>query len=197
MAGSILLINGSPRKDGNTDAILDSLIKGASSVRQELFYRKLRELNIADCAGCCRCRDESVCQFQDDMTQIRSEIEDSELLVFASPNYWCEVTGLMKTFMDRLYFYHHPANSSSIAGKKAVIVSTMGEATNIQYESALLVEFFRRAMSSLKIEILDTLLFSGLMEKDDIVRKPEYLKKAFDLGKSLVSLQSQSSASQS
>lgn len=186
MIKSSLVINGSTREGGNTDRILDMLIKGAKDQGMEPVYRKLREMDIADCVGCCKCRDESVCQLQDDMTPIRQDIEDSELLVFASPNYWCEVTGLMKTFMDRLYFYHHPANSSRIAGKKAIIISTMGEAANIEYESALLVEFFTRAMRSLKIEIRDTLLFFGLMEKDDVNRKPDYLQQAFDLGKRLI-----------
>lgn len=188
MNKSILVINGSPRDGGNTDAILSMFIKGAKIMQREPIYRKLRELNIAECIGCCKCRGESICEFEDDMTLMRRDIEDSELLIFATPNYWCEVTGLMKTFMDRLYFYHHPANSSLISGKKALIISTMGEATNIEYESALLIEFFTRTMKSLKIEMLDTVLFYGLMEKDDIATKPEYLELAFDLGKRLVSL---------
>ena len=188
MPKPMLVINGSPREEGNTDTILRILINGAKGTGIEPIYKKLREMNISDCIGCCKCRDESVCQFQDDMTAMRQDIEDSGLLIFATPNYWCEVTGLMKTFMDRLYFYHHPANSSRIAGKKAVILSTMGEEANIEYESALLVEFFARAMKSLKIEILDTILFSGLMGKDDIEQKPEYLRQAFDLGKKLTAL---------
>lgn len=187
MAKSTLVINGSPREGGNTDSILRMIIQGAESTGMEPIHRKLREMQIAECIGCCRCREESLCQIQDDMTRMRKDIEDSGLLIFATPNYWCEVTGLMKTFMDRLYFYHHPANSSRIAGKKAIIISTMGEATNIEYESALLVEFFARAMKSLNIEILDTRFFFGLMEKNDIEQKPEYLRQAFDIGRKLVS----------
>jgi multimeric flavodoxin WrbA len=112
MAKSTLIINGSPRVDGNTDTILRLLIKGTKSIPLEPIYRKLRELSIAECIGCCKCRDESLCQFQDDMIPMRRDIEDSGLLIFASPNYWSEVTALMKTFMDRLYFYHHSVNSS-------------------------------------------------------------------------------------
>ena len=74
MAKSILIINGSPRKEGNTDAILNALINGAKSIPLNPIYRKLRELNIADCIGCCKCRDESVCQSQDDMTLLRKDI---------------------------------------------------------------------------------------------------------------------------
>ena len=180
-----MVINGSPRVDGNTDAILATLIKGAKSRSLDPTYKKLRDLHIEECSGCCKCRDESICIFQDDMTLLREEIENSALLIFATPNYWCGVTGLMKTFIDRLYFYHHQVNSALIAGKKAAVISTMGEKSSIEYESALIVELFNRAMKSLGIEIVETVLFSGLMEKNDIAAKPAYLKRAFELGRKL------------
>jgi multimeric flavodoxin WrbA len=191
MAPPTLLINGSPRENGNTDALLARFIQGAESVSHEFVYLKLRDLRIGDCIGCCTCREESTCKLQDDMTDIRGKIENSGLLIFASPNYWCGITGLMKTFMDRLYFYHHPKNSARLTSKEAVILSTMGESTNIAYESSLLVEFFERAMKSLGITIRDILLFPGLMEKDDVFGKPDYLAQAFALGKSLGSGSSQ------
>ena len=188
MTGSILVINGSPREGGNTDALLDALIKGAKSRSLDPLYKKLRDLHIEDCIGCCRCRDESICFFQDDMTLLREEMENSGVLVLATPNYWCGVTGMMKTFIDRLYFYHHPANSALIAGKKAVVVSTMGERSNVEYESALIVELFNRATRSLDIETVETVLFSDLMGKNDIAAKPDYLERAFELGARLGSL---------
>jgi multimeric flavodoxin WrbA len=185
MLKQIAVINGSPRENGNTDVVLKELIKGAKEAELETIYLTLRDLTIADCIGCCKCRDESVCHFQDDMNQIRDYLQESDLLIFASPNYWCEITGLMKTCMDRLYFYHHPQNSSFIAGKKAIVISTMGEAHNIDYEAELLVEFFRRALKSLGIQLVGIHLFYDLMEKGAIFNKPEYLKKAYNIGKSL------------
>ena len=72
-----------------------------------------------------------------------------------------------------------------IAGKVAIIISTMGESTNSRYESSLIVEFFQRAMRSLCIDLWHTLLFPGLMEKDDIAGRPEYLEQTFALGRRL------------
>ncbi len=188
MSKHVVVINGSPRENGNTDVVLKELIKGAQEAELDTIYLKLRDLTIADCIGCCKCRDESVCHFKDDMNQIRYYLQESDLLIFASPNYWCEITGLMKTCMDRLYFYHHPQNSSLIAGKKAIVISTMGEADNIDYEAELLVEIFRRALKSLGIELVDIHLFYDLMEKDAIFNKPEYLQKAYNIGKSMQEL---------
>ena len=84
MSKPTVIINGTPRENGNTDAILNKIIEGAHEVGLETIYVKLRELAIANCIGCCTCRDESQCHFQDDMTQIRRYIEESDLLIFAS-----------------------------------------------------------------------------------------------------------------
>jgi multimeric flavodoxin WrbA len=188
MSERILIVNGSPRFDGNTDALLAELIKGAESRSSDPAHRKLRDLHIEECIGCCQCRDESTCHFQDDMSQMREEIEHSGVLVLATPNYWCGVTGLMKTFIDRLYFYHHPVNCTRIARKKAVVLSTMGEKTRIEYESALIIELFNRALKSLGIELVETVLFPGLMEKNDIAERPDYLKNAFELGRRIAAI---------
>lgn len=185
MAIPIVVINGSPRKGGNTDALLEKLMEGAWSTEADIRHFRLRDLDIHNCIGCCTCKAESTCHFDDDMTGIRRSIQKCGLMVFASPNYWCEITGLMKTFIDRLYFYHHPENGHLISGKKALILTTLGEKDNVEYESAVLAEFYRRLFKSLNVEILDRMLFSGLMEKDGILKKPEYLERAFLIGKEL------------
>jgi multimeric flavodoxin WrbA len=185
MASSIVVFNGSPRQGGNTDAILEKLIEGAGPNAPHIRYFKLRELEIHNCIGCCTCKMESRCHFDDDMIKIHRSIQKCDLMVFASPIYWCEITGLMKTFMDRLYFYHHPENSHLISGKKAVLLTTMGEKDNVDYESQILVEFYRRVFKSLNVDILDMLFFSDLMEKEAFLKKPEYLERSLFIGKRL------------
>lgn len=179
MAKSIAVFNGSPRKGGNTDALLEKLVEGARLNTADIRYFQLRGLIIHNCIGCCTCKKESRCYFDDDMTGIRCSIEKCDLMIFASPNYWCEITGLMKTFIDRLYFYHHPENSRLISGKKALIVTTLGERDNVEYESAVLAEFYRRLFKSLNVEILDMKFFSDMMGKGAVLNKPEYLERAF------------------
>lgn len=185
MAKRVLVINGSTRENGNTDAILNSFIKGLSAVGLNMRYAVLRELNIHNCIGCCQCQREKTCHSQDDMTDLREAILKSHVLVFASPIYWCEVTGLMKTFIDRLYFFHHEENKHLITGKKALIITTLGE-KDAEYESQVLVEFYKRCMHSLGIEIIDMLYFTELMEQYAIDKKPEYRKQAFEAGKRLI-----------
>ena len=122
------------------------------------------------------------------MTECRKALMESHIVVFASPLYWCEVTGLMKTFVDRLYFFHHSENRPMIAGKKALVLTTLGEKDNIKYESAVLVEFYRRFLNSLGMTIVDMLFFEDLMDKDSTDQHPDYLQRAYFTGKTLSSI---------
>jgi multimeric flavodoxin WrbA len=182
-AKSILVFNGAIKENGNTDEILKSFMAGAEAVPANGRHFKLRELNIGNCLGCRRCRRETICERDDDMTEIRPLLERSDLMVFASPIYWCEITGLMKTFIDRLYFYHHWETAGRIAGKRAVVVSTLGESKDIDYEMEVVKEFYRRAFKSLKIKWIDHWIFPDLMEADSIKAKPEYLQFVYEKGR--------------
>lgn len=184
MNGRILVINGSTRENGNTDAILKSFMKGITESGLNVREAVLRDLTISNCIGCCKCKENKKCNFQDDMDELREMVIKSDVLVFASPIYWCEITGLMKTFIDRFYFFHHEENKHLVAGKKALIITTLGE-KEAEYESSVLVEFYRRCMRSLGIEIIDFLFYAGLMEKDAIASRPDYLKAAVAAGKGL------------
>lgn len=188
MNKSVIVINGSAREGGNTDALLDKFEAGAQNYESGVVHFRLRDLNIGDCQGCYLCREKSECGQDDDMTAIRKAIQDSGLLIFASPLYWCEVTGLMKTFIDRLYFYYHPNTKSLISDKKAIIICPLGETENIEHETELMIEFNRRAFRSLEIELLDIMLFPGLYEDRDNYKKPKYLDSMKQLGMQLKSL---------
>lgn len=180
---AVLIINGATREEGNTDRILRHFVRGVREAGGKAAEVKLRNKNIGQCVGCCKCRDAGRCGSDDSMTALRRRLERSQVLVFASPVYWCEITGLLKTFIDRLYYYHHPKNAPLVAGKKSLVVLTLGESENIGYETEVALEFFRRLFKSLKITWLETLLFPALMEKDDLVKKPGYLQIAFEAGK--------------
>jgi multimeric flavodoxin WrbA len=107
MAESVLIVNGAIRNNGNTDILVGKIIDGAKNAGLNPNLIELRNKNISNCIGCYKCLRESECNFQDDMTEIRNQINSAELMILASPLYWCGVTGLMKTFLNRLFFYYH------------------------------------------------------------------------------------------
>ena len=188
MKKQILIINGATRVNGNTDILLGRLIQGVESVEGALKVVDLREKKIGDCIGCYQCLRESTCSLVDDMSEIRTEIEASDLLVFASPVYWCGVPGSMKTFIDRLFFYYHPQNNVLLSGKEAIVLAPLNQ-KNVSRETAPLVEFFERFFSCLGIEIIGMHFFGGIMGKAAVLQNTEYLEKSFQLGKGLAQCQ--------
>jgi len=184
MDENVLIINGTARVYANTDIVVDKIIQGSKNTGITINHIKLRNKKIANCICCYRCLKESKCSFQDDMTGIREDISKTELMVLASPLYWCGVTGLMKTFIDRLFFYYHSQNRGLISGKRAIIVTPINQ-TNVDFESEVLVEFYNRLLDCLGVKITDMFFFSDIMDKGSVLDKPEYLEQAYAIGKNL------------
>ncbi|MCP4607085.1 MAG: flavodoxin family protein [Planctomycetes bacterium] len=185
MSNQVLIINGATRINGNTDILVDRIIAGARNVGVSPLLIALQNKRISNCIGCYQCLKTSKCSFQDDMTEIRALIEDAELVVLASPLYWCGVTGLMKTFIDRLFFYYHPQTKPLITGKRALILTPMNQ-RDIEFESQVLVEFYKRLLSCLNVKIIEMFFFSEIMEKGAVLDRPEYLDQAYRIGTGLL-----------
>ena len=179
-----IIINGAIRAKGNTDTLVNKIIEGSSATDIEINLVALREKQVENCMGCYQCLAKSSCAIQDDMTELRGFIQDAQLLIFASPLYWCGVTGLMKTFIDRLFFYYHPETKPWISGKKAIIITPMNQ-KNVVYESETLVHFYTRLLNCLGINDIDMFFFGEIMKKEDLSKKPQYLKEAYRIGKNL------------
>ncbi len=185
MNQSTLIINGSLRVNGNTDILIEQVIAGARETNLNASIVVLRNKKISNCIGCYQCLRTGTCSIRDDMTEIRALVENAELMVLASPLYWCGVTGLMKTFIDRLFFYYHPNTRPLISKKKVIILTSMNQ-KNIEFESQLLVEFYNRLFNCLCVEIADMFFFSEIMKKGAVLERPEYLNQARMIGINLI-----------
>jgi len=181
---AVLILNGAAREAGATDTVVRSLASGVRSGGGLVRTVNLRELRIADCLGCRQCRDERSCYFADDMNGLRAAVINARLVVFASPLYFSAVTGLMKTFLDRLYFFYHDVNRHLTRGKKVLIVTTLGE-PRTGYEIRPMIEFYRRYLRAFGMHRVGLRSFPDLMDKDSIRRHPEYLADIREYGKNL------------
>jgi multimeric flavodoxin WrbA len=127
----ILALIGSNRKKGNTARVvqlIEARMQGlaaqhATPLEFETLY--LGELDIRTCRGCRACFDhgEDACPLHDDVPRIRAKMDAADALLLASPVYVDDVSGLVKTWMDRLaYLCHRPA----LGGKCAYPLATVG-----------------------------------------------------------------------
>jgi len=102
----VLLVSGSPRKNGNTDTVLAAMANRLSQRDIPTQTVRLCDLTINPCTGCEACRRAGTCtRFNDDMNALYPVIEGSRGLVLGSPTYNYNITPETKAFIDRLYPY--------------------------------------------------------------------------------------------
>lgn len=101
----ILILNGSPRANGNTRALVDAFTEGAVSKGHEVREIDAARLNIHGCLGCeyCHTRGRGRCVQDDDMQKIYPLLRQAEVLVLASPIYYHGFSGQLKCTIDRFY----------------------------------------------------------------------------------------------
>ena len=100
----ILAINGSPRKQGNTSTLIESILAGARSAGAETTMVRLHDINLKGCMGSLSCRKEpGVCKQEDDLSPYLEAMKTCDGYVIGSPIYMYHITGQMKIFVDRVY----------------------------------------------------------------------------------------------
>lgn len=107
----ILAINGSHRAGQNTDYLIDQALSAAAELGADTEVIELSEKNIEFCTGCNRCLFKPECSIKDDdMEEIKAKMLDADGIIVASPDYFSNVSGRMKCFMDRTRPMHMVAN---------------------------------------------------------------------------------------
>ncbi len=122
-----LIINGSPRANGNTGFMIDSLLQKIIGKNNVIYAY---HLNISPCVDCRRCRSREGCAIKDDMTEIYDYIKGCDNIVIASPIYFGELTPPILTIGSRLQTYYCSHcflhNEQILNDKKGGIILTGG-----------------------------------------------------------------------
>ena len=130
----IMIIDGGPRKNFNTASMLQKIAEGAGSVSGEIEVKTVRlyGLDYKGCMSCMACKIKgkasNVCKFKDALTPVLEEIAEADGLVLGSPIYFGDVTGQMRTFLERLAFPWLSYNDYSMTAPKrmpVILVETM------------------------------------------------------------------------
>jgi multimeric flavodoxin WrbA len=121
----VLLINGSPRKTGNIATLLNNAIQGVTSQNVEAEIVHLYDYNFKGCISCFACKRKDgksygKCAVQDELTSILKKIEEADALIIGSPLYFGNVTGEVRSFLERLQFPYsvYDKNYSSLFPRK-------------------------------------------------------------------------------
>ena len=98
----ILVISTSLRAKSNSNILAGRLIEGAREAGHEVEQISLKGKNIRFCIGCLACQSTQKCVQKDDAADIVAKVKDADTLVFVTPIYYYEMSGQMKTLLDRL-----------------------------------------------------------------------------------------------
>ncbi len=97
----VLVISSSLRPGSNSEALADAFIRGAAEAGNEVEKITLKEKEIRFCKGCLACQQTQRCVIADDAPAIVAKMHDADVLAFASPIYYYEMCGQLKTLLDR------------------------------------------------------------------------------------------------
>lgn len=182
MPKKIVILNGSPRKKGNTSALAKAFIEGAESSGNTVTEFFLGDMDIHGCKGCWggHSSKDCPCVQHDDMNQIYPAVKDCDVIVLASPLYYWTMSGQLRTALDRLFALEE-GDGNLLRGHdraSALLMAAEGHG----FEDA--VTYFDHLMGHLRWKNLGHVLAGGNCDVGDIEGKPE-LQQAYDLGKSI------------
>lgn len=128
----IMIIDGGPRKNMNTAAMLSKVAEGAAQAGADVKIVRLYDMAYKGCISCLACKIKgkasNVCKFKDALTPVLEEIAQADGLVLGSPVYFGDVTGQMRTFLERLAFPWLSYNDYSMTAPKkmpVLLIETM------------------------------------------------------------------------
>lgn len=170
----ILVLNGSPRLNGNTAAMVEAFVKGAELNSHDVTVVSVCSKHISGCKACeyCHTKGDRKCIQQDDMQEIYPVLDEAEMIVLASPVYYHGFTGQLQCAVNRIYALDKPKHL-----KKAALILSSGS-DNV-YDGAVYA-YQNSFLDYLKLE--DMGIFTAFDKQNKSVEKLDELMK---FGKSL------------
>ena len=183
----ILGIHGSPRKNGNSDLLLDRCLEGARSKGAEVESLRASQLKIRGCLACDKCRETGQCVVKDDMQKVYPLLAWAERIVMASPIFFYGLPAQLKALVDRAQACwskrmldksaEERKTYSSGQGYLIAVGATRGD--NLFEGCELTAKYFYDALD---MEYCRGLFFRKIDAKGAILKHPDAMQQAYDLG---------------
>ena len=182
MGKKIVILNGSPRKNGNTSALVKAFTEGATGAGNEVTEFFLGGMEIHGCKGCFGGHSSQACPCvqKDDMDKIYPAVREAEVVVLASPLYYWNMSGQIRIAIDRLFALEE-GDGNLLRGHERASALLMA-AEGHGFEDVVL--YYDHLMEHLRWKNLGHVLAGGNGDVGDIQGKPE-LQEAFELGSSI------------
>lgn len=177
---NIVVISTSLRKDSNSDVLAKECCRGISDAGNKAEYISLAGKKIGFCIGCLACQKTQKCVIDDDAREIAERVKNADAIVYATPIYYYEMSGQMKTLLDRM----NPLFSSDYRFRDVYMMATSEDGDEHAMDGAVKgltgwVECFPKS------RLAGVLRGVGIGGAGEAKNHPDVLKKAYEMGKSM------------
>ena len=177
---NILIISSSIRNKSNSEILAQQALQGALAIGNNAELITLKDKDIRFCKGCLACQKTMKCVIKDDVSEMLEKVKAADIVVFATPIYYYELSGQLKTLLDRL----NPLYPQEYSFRDVYLMSTSAEEGD---------EVVETAVGGLKgwIACFEKARFAGVFngggvnDAGEAGKHEELLKAAYEFGKSL------------
>lgn len=176
----VLIISTSIRAGSNSEILAKEVAKGAKEKGHKVEFVSLKNKKIAFCKGCFACQKLGKCAIKDDANKITEKIKKSDVIVWATPVYYYEMSGQMKTVIDRANSLY----SSNYKFREVYLVTTSTEDSKDVADRVISgVQGWIDCFDNVKLK--KTLSGGGAEGPNDAKNMPKLLKQAYEMGKKI------------
>ena len=167
MSKKIVVITGSPRRNGNSFAMTDAFIEAAEKKGHTVTRFDAAMMNIGGCRACETCYKKGrACSFDDDFNVIAPAILEADAVVFTMPVYWYSIPAQIKGVIDRIYSL--VVGGKDVAGKECALIACCEEDDMSVMDGVRMP--LERSAAILKWEMVGEVLVPGVLKVGDIDR---------------------------
>ncbi len=184
----VLIILGSPRKNGNSAILANKLVEGAKEAGADVETIFLQGMKIAPCNACDACvkKPEGGCVIKDDMIPLYKKIEQATAIVFVTPTYWFNMSAQLKLFIDRSYALRPGKGKYGFSDKKVGIIVTYADVDPFAAGAVNTLRSFQDICNFVGSTIVG-MVYGSAENPGDIKKNEAVVQAAYDLGKKLAS----------
>lgn len=175
---NILALTGSPRKDGNSNYLVEEFTRGATEKGHKVFRFDAAHSEVHPCIACNACGMDGPCVFNDDFNIAREHLIPADMVVFATPMYYFGPSAQLKSVVDRFY----AANGQIHVPKKAALIMTYADTQN--FKAVPIDSWYDTLVKYLGWESVGKVIAPGVWT-EGAVKSTQYPKQAYELGRSI------------
>jgi multimeric flavodoxin WrbA len=189
----VIAFLGSPREGGNTELLLNEALKGSEESGDRADVFALNKMSIMPCQNCGGCDATGLCIYEDDMTLIYEAIRSCDRIILASPIFFSALSAQTKIMIDRCqafwcekYLLKKPIPAGPY-GRKGLLLMVGGMKKEIGMQGMQCAERSAKAfLRTVNVPDHNTLCYTGVDAKGEIVNHPSALRDAYEAGRALV-----------